>query len=165
MSNKCVENATRLLKEAAEGHETELKKILDDGDVDIEFSKADKNTAVHLCAAYGFLNCLKLLLATVLAFYSPLSFILLTLPQANQLACRANADKQLPIHLAAERGHTSCVQELLPYTKPGGKVLHEELWALAETNGQRGLIMWLNEDLCANKELPHHLFPAGNLLL
>lgn len=53
------------MKEATEGHETELKKIIEGGDVDVEFTKPDKNTVVHICAAYGYVDCLKLFLATV----------------------------------------------------------------------------------------------------
>jgi hypothetical protein len=70
-------------------------------------------------------------------------------------------EKQLPIHIAAERGHVACVQELLAITKPGGKALHEELWTLAIKNSQRELISWLHDDLCSFKDLPKNLFPAG----
>jgi hypothetical protein len=60
------ENGTKLLKVATEGNEAELRKLIACGKVYIEFTKQDKNTAAHLCSAYGYTNCLKLLLNMVL---------------------------------------------------------------------------------------------------
>jgi len=141
---KKYENATKLLKEATDGNEPELKKLIEqESEVDIEFSKPDKNTCMHLCAAYGYLNCLKLLLS-----------------KAPQLANRHNLDKQLPIHLATERGHTDCVRELINYTKTNGTPIHEEIWALAVGKKQRDVVLWLQSDLCSHKKLPKTMFPA-----
>lgn len=60
-----IENATKLLKEATDGNEKELRSIIEKGDADLEFTKQDKNTCLHLCAAYGYINCVKLLIAKV----------------------------------------------------------------------------------------------------
>lgn len=74
-----IENGIKLLKEATDGNESELKKILDGGDVDVEFTKPDKNTVVHICAAYGYINCLQLLVAKVFLFVFVLLRVLMFL--------------------------------------------------------------------------------------
>eukprot|EP00026_Physarum_polycephalum_P000268 Phypoly_transcript_00268.p1 GENE.Phypoly_transcript_00268~~Phypoly_transcript_00268.p1 ORF type:complete len:1752 (+),score=258.40 Phypoly_transcript_00268:72-5258(+) len=140
---QCYKNAVLLLKAASEGDEDTLKRLLEEGEVDLEFTMPDKNSCVHLCAAYGFVACLRLLL-----------------DKGVHLASKQNAEKQLPIQLATERGQTGCVQELINITKPGGKSLHDELWDLATKNKHREIIMWLHSDLCAEKKLPSELFPA-----
>jgi len=136
------ENAIKLLKIAGDGNEAELKNIIEKGSVDLDFAKSDKNNILHLCAAYGYLNCVKLIIT-----------------KASHLATLANAEGYLPVHLATERGHLQIVQELVPVTKQGGKALADKLWELAVGNSQREVILWLQSDLCSNKDLPKNLFP------
>lgn len=78
------------------------------------------------------------------------------------MANRPNADNQLPIHLAAERGHTNCVQELINYTKQTGNTpIQEDLWTLAVEKKQQDVVLWLQSDLCSHKKLPKTMFPAS----
>ena len=78
------------------------------------------------------------------------------------MANRQNLDKLLPIHLAAERGHTNCVQELINYTKTNNNIpIQDEIWNLAVEKKQRDVVLWLQSDLCSHKKLPKTMFPAS----
>lgn len=149
-----AENACKMLEAVQNGAESELRRLIDL--VDMGFTLADKNTVLHICAAHGYPDCLKIVLSKVgISFpYQKTEDV-----QANHLSTSVNADKKQPIEVAAEGGHVECVQELVEVIKDD-RAMVEKVWDLAIDNKHKRLLQWLHTEL--GTEIPEGFFPPGN---